>query len=505
MALLAIDAGHTAIKVALFDESGHERHAVSARAAVASPFPHWQERDMLGLWHHVADLVRACLTESGTPGSSVAAVGLCGHGDGVYLVDAAGEPVRPAVLAIDSRATDEARTLGSGATGEALLHRTGQVPFAGSPAAVLQWLARHEPATLARTRWALSCKDWLRLRLTGEVGTDHSDASASLCDVRTGQWSDDALAATGVARALLPPILQSTEIAGTVTQAAATLTGLRPGTPVATGAHDVDAAAVGTGAHRPGDLSVVLGTFCINQVVAGSPVVNRAWHTRSFALPGRWLHMSTSASGAGNVDWVAHQLGMIDAHGLPDVGTALARAESAPRRYAGSEELLYLPFLHGSPVGAATATPVGAAFIGMRAWHTRDDLLRAVMEGVVHTHRMHVDLLRSGLELSGTTRVAGGGARSAHWSGLLADALGVTVEVTDASQAVARGAALMAGVAIGTYADVEEAVTTSVQVIRRHEPGTGREALARGYRRYRRLVTALSAEDAPDGARAGGA
>lgn len=489
--LLGVDAGQTATKVALFDQAGRQVHGVATRSRISSPQPRWQERDMEALWQQTAAAIRRCLEEARVDPARVAAVGLCGHSDGLYLVDDAGDPVRPAVLATDSRATEQARRLGAGALGASLLELTGQVPFAGSPAALLSWFVEHEPRSLDRARWALFCKDWLRLRLTGIVSTDRTEASASFTDVRTQRWSDRATALTGADPRLLPPIAESDAVVGQVTRAASTATLLLEGTPVAGGSHDVDAAAIGVGAQRPGDLSVVLGTFSINQVVATAPTVDRRWQARSFVTPDQWMHMSTSAAGAANLDWVARNLGMLDATGRPDVASAIQRALATPRSTRADEDLTYLPFLYGSPFDGGGAPRLGAGFLGMHGWHTAGDLVRAVLEGVVHNHRTHVDFLRSAFDLPGAARVAGGGARSELWTGLLADALHLPVEVTDASEAGARGAALLAGTAIGVYDDLADGVAQAVRVVRRQDPGPGAGDLDRSYQRYRERVGAL--------------
>src|SRR5262245_11686403 len=271
---LGVDAGQTVTKAALFDLSGRELAVASAGTRTVSARPRWQERDMDEAWTQTAQAIRRCLAEAAVEPASVRAVGLCGHNDGVHLVDAAGRPVRPAILATDSRAYVQAERMRAGELGTRALELTGQVPVAYSPAPLLAWLREHEPRALDRARYLLFCKDWLRLCLTGEVATDPSEASAFCTDVHTQTWSPAVLELFGLAglARLLPPIVDSAAVVGTVTAGAGELTGLRAGTPVVTGAHDVDAAALGIGAVAPGSLSLVMGTFSINQVVAARPV-----------------------------------------------------------------------------------------------------------------------------------------------------------------------------------------------------------------------------------------
>lgn len=488
--LLGVDAGQTATKAALFDLDGHEIAAAGVSTRIDSPRSRWQERDMDALWRECATAVRDCLARADVDPSQVAGLGLAGHGDGAYLLDDAGRPVRPAIIATDSRAHSYVPAARRSGIAERALALTGQVPFAASPASLLAWLRDREPGSLARTRWALFCKDWLRFRLTGNIATDPSEASASFTDVHSQAWSTEAidLYGLGVVADRLPPILGSAEIAGEVSAAAAEATGLALGTPVVTGAHDVDAAAVGIGAVDPGMLSMVLGTFSINQIVADEPCADARWQARSFVRPGHWLHMSTSPSGAANLEWAVRQFGPWRPDGSPDHVAALGEVATAMKRSGPGEAPIYLPFLYGSPHGDA----IDAALVGMRGWHTREDILRAVVQGVAFNHRYHVDALRERFEITRPARLCGGGARSHLWSQLLADLLGLSVEVTDAEEAGARGAAVLAGVGTGLYADITDGVRRTVRVLRRHEPDpVASRDLDVAYDRYHGVVRSL--------------
>jgi L-xylulokinase len=489
--LLGVDAGQTVTKAALFDVSGRELAVAGAGTRTVSPRPRWQERDMDEAWVQTAQAIRSCIARAGVDPASVLAVGLCGHNDGVHLVDAAGRPVRPAILATDSRAYGQAERMSAGETGRRALELTGQVPVAYSPAPLLAWLREYEPQALDRAAHLLFCKDWLRLRLTGELATDPSEASAFCTDVHTQTWSPEVLELFDLAELtrLLPPIVDSAAVAGAVTPEAAELTGLRAGTPVVTGAHDVDAAAVGIGALASGALSIVMGTFSINQVVAARPVADVRWQARTFVRPGQWLHMSTSPSSASNLEWAVRQFGPWDSGGLPAHEAAIAEAAIAHAARNEGDAPVYLPFLYGSPHGAG----VGAAFAGLRGWHTRGHLLHAVLEGVVFNHRWHTEALGEAFPVrERPARLCGGGARSPLWSQMLADALGTPIEVTDAIEAGSRGAAVLAGVGAKVYDDLDEAAAATVRVVRGYQPDPSRAAeLTARYRRYRRVVDAL--------------
>lgn len=480
--LLGIDAGQTVIKAALFDLSGREVAVARGATAVSAPHPHWQERDMDAAWDVTADAVRRALQAADVDPTAVLAVGLCGHNDGAHLVDADGRPVRPAILATDSRAVTEASDLRA-AAGTQALELTGQVPWPWNPAGLLAWLRTWEPEALEAADALLYCKDWLRLRLVGEVATDPTDGSAFATDLWTQEWSTTVLELYGLdefAR-LLPPMRDSSAVVGGISAEASRSTGLRTGTPVVTGCHDVDANALGIGAIDTGALSLVMGTFSINQVVGNAPVADPRWQARTF-FPDRgsprWLHMSTSPSGASNLEWAVTQ---IPSTYEEAIAAASARDGGLVPR---ADDPVYLPFLFGSPVPSS-----GAGLVGLRGWHSRADVFRAVLEGIVFNHRWHVAALGSSFPLVGAARLCGGGARSEPWSQLLADALDLPVEITDATEAGARGAAMLAGVGVGVYDDLRAAVDTCVRVVRRHEP---RRDLDARYARYVAVSEALA-------------
>jgi L-xylulokinase len=461
--LLGVDAGQTVTKAVLFDAAGKTIASARADTCVSSPHPRWQERDMEEAWRQTAAAIGSCLRAAGIDGRAVSAVGICGHNDGVYPVDGNGCPVRPAILATDSRAHEYVGRYRANGTAERALTLTGQSPFAGSPAAVYSWLRDHDPAALHDARWLLFCKDWLRFRLTGVAATDPTDASASFTSVVDQSYSLAALALYELEFCAdkLPPIARPDEIAGRVTR---------------------EATAIGMGAVAPGAVSLMMGTFSINQVVSTDYRLDHRWRARSFLSPGTWLHMSTSPSSASNLDWVVRLIGPFASNGAPDFGSAVA----AGCAVEAADAPMFLPFLYGSPHGEA----IGASFAGVRGWHTRDHLLRAVLDGIVFNHRTHLDALSQAFTLTGPARLAGGGARSPDWSQLLADAVAMPVEITDTDEAGARGAAALAGIGIGWYPSLTDAVHATVRVVRRHEPVSD-PVLAERYTRYLRLVGAL--------------
>ncbi|MGW7489350.1 FGGY-family carbohydrate kinase [Streptomyces sp. NPDC054786] len=485
--LLGVDAGQTVTKAVLFDAAGRQVAKGSIKVPLHTPRPCWVERDMQEVWLAAQQAIRMCLAEGGvTTGREVAAVGLSGHNDGLYAVDERHEPVRGAIVAMDTRAHTVLDRWRDTPVWPHALAWSGQVPFAASPAAVLAWLKSHEPAVLERSRWLMFCKDWLRLKLTGEVATDPTEASASFTDVHTHAYSPQLLDLYGLGELAgkLPPVLPCDAVAGRVTAEAAAATGLTVGTPVVTGAHDVDAAAIGIGGITPGDLCLIAGTFSVNQVVSDRVVIDPRWQVRNFVRPHQWMTMSTSPASVASLEWFLRVVDVPTASG-ESVYDVITREVGA--HLAGPSEVLFHPFVYGSP----HSWPASGTFLGLRGWHTRGHLLRALLEGVVLNHRWHVDALSSALPVTGATRLTGGAARSETWSQMFSDALNRPIEVPRVEESAARGAALLAGIAIGLLSGIDDAraLTTAGRC---YEPEAGRVAvLGETYQVYLAAIDAL--------------
>lgn len=465
--ILGIDCGQTALKAVLFDGSGREVGVGRVATTVSRPQAHAAERDMAELVDQLGQAIRAALVDANLEGDAVSAVGIVAHGDGIYPVDADGLPTRPAFLALDSRSGPILRRWADEGILERAVELTGQHPHAGSQVAVAGWWREHDPQTLARTRWMLYCKDWLRYSLTGEIATDSVEASSCVGAIDGRNYAPEALAAYGLPELLdlLPPVREPGASGGRVSAAAAARTGLAPGTPVVMGTHDVVASALGAGASRPGDWCVQAGTYSVNQLIDDQRVVDPRWQARPWVVDGQWVDMGASASSASNLDWFLQHL----MSGVDDpLGVANADVESL----AGQPStVLFHPFLSGSPYGPEAS----GSFLGVRSWHTRAHMVRAVFEGVVMNHRYHLDGLL-GRATRSRVRLAGGVTRSEVWCQLFADALNCEVVVTDTSEHGALGAAMLAGIASGLWPSVDAAVAACVR--------TGRSYLPDGARRH---------------------
>ena len=318
---------------------------------------------------------------------------------------------------------------------------------------------------MTRAAHVLMCKDLVTHALTGEFASDVSDmGGAGLLRLPENGYDDALLDAYRLAatRRLLPKLHWPVEIVGGVTDAAAARSGLASGTPVVAGFFDVLASAVGAGVTRPGQASLILGTWSINQAVVEAPAAG-AFMSAPLS-PGRFMSMENSATSATNLEWLAHNLLAHDrrAEKGPFV-LADALAAAAPPKPDGP---LYHPYLYGSASDAGAR----AGWVGLAGWHDGADMLRALFEGVAFAHLAHLARLEAnGVEASDIT-LSGGGARSPVWPHMIADMLGRPVKVAAEPETGALGAAMAAAVGTGRYRDLDEAASAMVAAPRVVEP-----------------------------------
>jgi L-xylulokinase len=492
--LLGTDNGGTIAKAALFTLDGREVAVASRKTEMLSPCPGQTERDMEALWRATAESIAEVLAEAQASPADVACVACTGHGNGLYLVDAEGRPVRSGIISPDTRAKDYVARWYAEGVAERVRPHTMQSLWPGQPNALLAWLRDHEPETLRRAAWALMCKDFIRLRLTGEVYGELTDMSGtSLMSVRDAVYRDDVLAAFGLedfAR-LLPPLCNSEAICGKVTAEAARQTGLAEGTPVAGGLFDIDACALSSGLLDETQLSMVAGTWSINQYVSRTPVVDPdIFMNARYCLPDYFLIPEASATSASNLEWFVSQFFQAESQAAQAEGRSVYPLVNDLVARAKPEEtnLYFLPFLFGS-----NAQPdARACLIGLGAWHDRGHAMRAIYEGVVFGHKWHVDRLMRFRSPAAVIRLAGGAARSPVWSQIFADVMQTPVEIPCGSELGALGAAIAAAVAIGCYSSYEEAVAAMVKIGQTFVPDPQLGPLyAEKYGRYRRLIEAL--------------
>ena len=466
--------------------SGTEEHA-----NFASPEPGWAEQDPRDWWRAAALAVRKALQASGLAADVIAAVGFSGQMHGAVLLDANDEVIRPALIWCDQRTEAQSKELERTIGLERLIQLTCNPPLTNFTLTKLLWVRQHEPQNWQRVRKIMLPKDYVRLRLSGESAIDVADASGTLMlDVANRKWSSEVLSKTGMDPAHLPKLFESQEICGHLTQAGAEATGLRQGTPVVAGAGDQAAGAVGMGIARAGVVSATIGTSGVVFAATDKPSLDPKGrlHTFCHAIPGRWHVMGVTQAAGLSLRWFRDNFGAGAEDGRNPYERLSAEAATAP---AGCEGAFWAPYLMGE------RTPhldpfARAAFVGLSASHTRAHLIRAILEGVAYSLKDTFTIFDEICVPVERIRLGGGGARGTLWRQIQADVYAHDVEILQAEEGAAYGAAILAGVGSGCWKSVDEACDAAVRVAKTVSPMKDSSAvMQRGYQTYRRIYPAL--------------
>lgn len=435
---LGIDVGTSCVKAVLVDVHDKVVDQASAPLSVSRPHPLWAEQHPADWWAATNNAV-ALLDPKLRSGVEV--IGLAGQMHGATLLDASLQALRPAILWNDGRSGAECAEL------EAAVPQLGQITgnraMPGFTAPKLNWIRAHEPEVFTATRMVLLPKDYVRLRMTGDIASDMSDSAGTLwLDVAARAWSDTMLAATGLDRSHMPSLYEGNEVTGQLRAELAEAWGMAR-VPVVAGGGDNAAGAVGVGVVKPGDAFLSLGTSGVLFLSNDGYRPNPAGGVHSFchALPNRWHQMSVILSAASCVDWAARLCG------VADTATFFAMVEN---RGAPATTEMFLPYLSGERTPHNNANAKGVLF-GLTHETDTAALGQAVLEGVAFAFRDGLDaLLDSGATLE-TITVIGGGARSAYWGKILASALGRKLLYRDGGEVgPAFGAARLARLGLGT-------------------------------------------------------
>jgi xylulokinase len=448
--VFGLDVGTSGVKALAVDDDGSVRARAEVGYPLSTPRPGWSEQDPLDWWRAVEAALASLRSACGKP----AGIGLSGQMHGLVALDGGSEVLRPAILWNDQRTAAECAEIEATIGLERLISLTGNRALTGFTAPKLLWLRRHEAEVYGRIARVMLPKDYVRMRLCGALATDVSDASGTLLlDVAGRRWSAEVLAALELSPAWLPEVLESPAVSGETAD----------GVPVAAGAGDQAAGAVGVGVDAPGPVSVALGTsgvvFAALDRYASDPAARV--HAFCHAVPGAWHAMGVMLSAAGSLRWLRD----VAAPGVP-FDRLVAEAQAWP---PGAEGLLFLPYLAGERTPHADPGARGA-FAGLSVRHDRGALVRAVLEGVAFGLRDSLDLIASLGGSPSLGRVSGGGARSDLWLSIVASVLELPLQRVAVDEGAAFGAALLGGVAAGTWGSVPEAVAAAVVPGERIEP-----------------------------------
>jgi L-xylulokinase len=489
---LGIDNGGTMTKVALFNQMGDEI-AVASREVKNFLAPNGgNERDANLMWEKTIAAIREVIQITGFSSEQIKAVACTGHGNGLYLVDEKGNPVRKAINSTDGRAQKYIDNWIEQGVDKKVLPLTAQSLWAAQPNALLAWLRDNEPESLENARWILMAKDFVRLKLTGEVYAEITDMSGtSLMNVVTGKYDNEVLKIFGLEefQEMLPPLIGTSDLAGKITNEVAELTGLRAGTPVAGGMFDIDACGLASGIVDSGQMSMVVGTWGNNQYIARKPLIDKdLFMTSIYSIPGWYLMLEGSPTSASNLDWFIQNFLQAEKKQKGDAFFDWLNAE-VESISPEENDVVFLPFLYG----CNERRNVNSGFHNIRGEHKRANLMRAVYEGIVFSHKHHIERLLNFREKPDVIRCTGGATQSNVWMQMFADAIGIPMEVPAGTQLGALGAAMAASVCTGEYSDLQEAVQNMTSVERRFEPNIKNEDIYLSkYFKYKELIEKLS-------------
>ena len=487
MNFLGIDVGTGGSRAVLINEHGQTLAAETVEhIPFTSPHVGWAEQDPNDWWRAATAAIRACLADESIRAAEIGAVGFSGQMHGSVFLDDKGEVLRPALLWCDQRTEKQCAEITGKIGAERLIELVSNPAVTGFTLPKILWLRENEPDVWRRVRTILLPKDYVRFRLSGDKASDVADSSGTLLfDVQNRTWSGGMLDAFDLDRSLLPAVYESIEITGVVSAQGASETGLLAGTPIVAGAGDNAAGAIGMGIVLPGTASVTIGTSGVVFVVTDKPTLDLKGrtHTLCHAIPERW-HMTGVTQGAGlSLKWFRENFG-----GGKSYDELVDEAAKAP---VGSDGAIWLPYLMGERTPHLDPN-ARAAFVGLTASHTRGHLVRAVLEGVAFSLLDSLEIFRE-LQLPiQNIRLGGGGGKSGLWRQIQTDVYGQAVELLEAEEGAAFGAAILAGVGVGAWPNVDEACQKTIRVRSVIEPDPKSTALLSSqYNVYSALYPAL--------------
>ena len=488
-AYLGIDLGTSCVKIAFLSATGEILALGSSDIHLNLPAPGHAQQDPAEWWE--AARLAIAQAKAACPEAEVRGVGISGQMCGSVLLDEDGELTDECIIWLDQRAEAENEEVKARLGLDRIIDVTANYPLVSYWAPKLLWLKKHRPEVYARTAHVLFPKDYLKYRLTGVYDIDVTDAAATgLFDTAKRRWDDALFEALDIRRSLVPEGLsESTDIIGTVTEAAAAFLGLPAGIPVVGSAGDQNCGAVGLGIVREGQVSSTIGTSGCVFSYSDSCVTDRqprALLSYCHSVPGSWCVFGCTLTAGGALKWLRDTLFTGDER---DYGFMTALAERAK---PGAEGLVFLPYLNGERTPHPDPNARGV-FFGLSMRHTRGDMVRAVMEGVAYSLRDTIEILREyGVPIR-EVRAAGGGAVSPLWRQIQADIFNARVVTTNVLEAPATGAAMMAAVGAGAFANLKEAADAIVRVETVTEPNPENVPLYDDfYETYRGLYDALA-------------
>jgi len=463
---LGLDIGTSAVKALLMDQKGQIVAENSEGYPLATPQSGWAEQNPEDWWQASQKVIKDLISENKIDNSKIEAISFSGQMHSSVFLDKNMEVIRPAILWSDTRTSAECEEIYERVGGVKELAKLVSNPaLEGFTAPKILWLRNNEPENFKKLEKVLLPKDYIRYKLSGELGMDLSDAAGTLlCDVKAEDWSAEMMKKLDLEQSIMPPVLKSIDIVGSVTAEAAAKTGLSSSTKVVGGGADNACGAVGSGIIKAGRVMASLGSSGVVVAQTDQAVADPEGriHLFNHAVPDSYYMMGVMLSAGMSFKWMKEEM-FNDELDFEQLNKEAAAVE------AGSEDLIFLPYLYGERTPHADADARGV-FFGISGKHKRGHFIRSVMEGVSFGLRDSLELIKDrGVEID-EIRLIGGGAKSELWQQITADIFGETISLINIEQGPAFGAAIIAGVGAGVFSDFEAIVEELVDVVKTVEP-----------------------------------
>jgi xylulokinase len=494
--LLGIDIGTSGTKTVLFDLDGATVTSSTKEYPLYSPQNGWAEQEPLDWWDAVCKSISEVIEKSGIHANEIKGIGLSGQMHGLVMLDADGNVLRRSIIWCDQRTALECKEITQKVGAKRLIEITANPALTGFTASKIMWIKNNEPNVYDKCKKILLPKDYIRYKLTGEFATEVSDASGmQLLDIKNRCWSDEVLQKLQIDKSLLADVYESYVISGSISKKAAELTGLAAGTPVAGGAGDQAAGAVGNGIVKEGIISSTIGTSGVVFAHTNKPIIDMQGrvHTFCHAVPNAWHIMGVTQAAGLSLRWFRDNFcsDEMETAKLMECDPFVLMDKEASLVPIGSNGIVYLPYLMGERTPHLDPN-ARAVFFGLSNIHTRRDMLRSVMEGVAFSLKDCMEIIKSTGIVADDVRASGGGGRSALWRQMQADLFGCAVSTVNSSEGPALGVALLAGVGAGIYSSVQQACETVIKTDKTLLPIAGNQkAYEKYYALYKRLYPAL--------------
>ncbi len=451
--VLGIDLGTSGTKTVLFDETGKKMASSTVEYDLIQPQNGWAEQDPDLWWDAAVKTINDVLSQSGVNSADIKGLGISGQMHGLVMVDKDGKVLRNAILWCDGRTSEECKEITELIGRERLIEITANPALTGFTAGKVLWVRKNEPHLYEKCYKILLPKDYVRYKLTGHYGQEASDASGTnLYDVKKRCWSTEILNKLNISQDLMPECKESVDVAGTVTDQAAEITGLSNATLVCYGAGDNASAAVGTSVVSEGNAFTTIGTSGVIFAHSDKPQIDKDGRVHTFcsAVPGGYTVMSCTLSAGMSLKWFRDNLCSFEGENYKEIDKKVEAIK------IGADRLIFLPYLMGerSPILDEKARGV---FFGLSGIHTKYHLARAIMEGVSYSQRHCLDVIEEMGIYPKQMYACGGGAKSDIWRQMMADMYNTEVTINESEEGPALGVAILALVATGIYSDIPTA------------------------------------------------